>query len=64
MSRDLASTISKIWKGQFSVVYRVVCALDERTVVLQKVQIFKMVDAKTRLDCMKEIQLLQVLYHT
>ena len=28
--------------------------------VLKKVQIFEMVDTKARLDCMKEIQLLQV----
>ena len=60
MSRDLALTISKISKGQFSVVYHAVCASNERTVVLKKVQIFEMVDAKARLDCMKEIQLLQV----
>ncbi len=30
-------------------------------VALKKVQIFEMMDAKARLDCMKEIQLLQVL---
>ena len=45
-------------------VYRAVCTSDERTVALKKVQIFEMVDAKARLDCMKEIQLLQVLYNT
>ena len=50
----------KIGKGQFSVVYRAVCNEDQRTVALKKVQIFEMVDAKARLDCMKEIQLLQV----
>ena len=50
----------KIGKGQFSVVYRAVCAKDGRTVALKKVQIFEMMDAKSRLDCMKEIQLLQV----
>ena len=52
----------KIGKGQFSVVYRAVCTSDERTVALKKVQMFEMVDAKARLDCMKEIQLLQVLF--
>ena len=56
----------KIGKGQFSVVYRARCiaAVDdgEETpiVALKKVQIFEMMDAKARLDCMKEIQLLQV----
>ena len=54
----------KIGKGQFSVVYRAVCNSDERTVALKKVQIFEMVDAKARLDCMKEIQLLQVGFCT
>ena len=60
MSRALALTISKIGKGQFSKVYHAVCASDERTMVLKKVQIFEMVNTKARLDCMKEIQLLQV----
>ena len=56
----------KIGKGQFSVVYRARCIAatengDEApTVALKKVQIFEMMDAKARLDCMKEIQLLQV----
>ena len=50
----------KIGKGQFSVVHRAVCVKDGRTVALKKVQIFEMMDAKARLDCMKEIQLLQV----
>ena len=57
----------KIGKGQFSVVYRARClAVSEESdnppiVALKKVQIFEMMDAKARLDCMKEIQLLQVL---
>ena len=50
----------KIGKGQFSVVYRARAVHDERTVALKKVQIFEMMDSKARLDCMKEIQLLQV----
>ena len=37
--------------GQFRVVYRAVCVLHERTVALKKVQIFEIVDAKARLDC-------------
>ena len=50
----------KIGKGQFSVVYRAKCKIDGVAVALKKVQIFEMMDAKARLDCMKEIQLLQV----
>ena len=56
----------KIGKGQFSVVYRARCIAaskngeDAPTIALKKVQIFEMMDAKARLDCMKEIQLLQV----
>ena len=53
----------KIGKGQFSVVYRARAVTDERTVALKKVQIFEMMDSKARLDCMKEIQLLQQLNH-
>ena len=43
-----------------SVVYRAKASHDGRTVALKKVQIFEMMDSKARLDCMKEIQLLQV----
>lgn len=50
----------KIGKGQFSVVYRARALHDDTTVALKKVQIFEMMDSKARLDCMKEIQLLQV----
>jgi len=53
----------KIGKGQFSVVYRAKSRHDGRTVALKKVQIFDMMDSKARLDCMKEIQLLQQLDH-
>ena len=45
-------------------VYKAVCKVNDVLVALKKVQIFEMVDAKARLDCMKEIQLLQVLYYT
>ena len=51
----------KIGKGQFSVVYRARAIHDQKTVALKKVQIFEMMDSKARLDCMKEIQLLQVM---
>jgi len=52
----------KIGKGQFSVVYKAKSKIDARDVALKKVQIFEMMDAKARLDCMKEIQLLQVFF--
>ncbi|MPC94886.1 Serine/threonine-protein kinase Nek7 [Portunus trituberculatus] len=53
----------KIGKGQFSVVYRARCKVDQAVVALKKVQIFEMMDSKARLDCMKEINLLQKLNH-
>lgn len=53
----------KVGKGQFSVVYRARCKLDKSMVALKKVQIFEMMDAKARIDCMKEINLLQQLNH-
>jgi len=53
----------RIGKGQFSVVYRAKCLTNKETVALKKVQIFEMMDSKARLDCMKEIQLLQQLDH-
>lgn len=52
----------KIGKGQFSVVYRARCKVDHAVVALKKVQIFEMMDSKARLDCMKEINLLQVWF--
>ncbi|XP_046999983.1 serine/threonine-protein kinase Nek7-like [Schistocerca americana] len=53
----------QIGKGQFSVVYRARSKVDGSVVALKKVQIFEMMDAKARLDCMKEIKLLQQLDH-
>uniref|UniRef100_T1IJR8 NEK6-subfamily protein kinase n=1 Tax=Strigamia maritima TaxID=126957 RepID=T1IJR8_STRMM len=53
----------KIGKGQFSVVYKARCKLDGRILALKKVQIFEMMDSKARLDCLKEINLLQQLNH-
>ena len=50
----------EIGKGQFSVVYRAKCKVNDRIVALKKVQIFEMNDSKSRLDCMKETNLLQV----
>ncbi|XP_067941197.1 serine/threonine-protein kinase Nek7-like [Watersipora subatra] len=53
----------KIGKGQFSEVYRARCVVDNTTVALKKVQIFEMMDAKARQDCIKEIDLLKQLNH-
>lgn len=49
-----------IGKGQFSSVYRAKVKDTNETVALKKVKIFDMFDEKARLDCMKEINLLQV----
>ncbi|KAG8141792.1 putative Serine-threonine-protein [Naja naja] len=53
----------KIGRGQFSEVYRATCLLDRKPVALKKVQIFEMMDAKARQDCIKEIDLLKQLNH-
>lgn len=62
-SLDCFNIEKRIGKGQFSVVFRARLAQDNTTVALKKVQIFEMMDSKARLDCMKEIQLLQQLNH-
>ncbi|OAF69143.1 Protein kinase [Intoshia linei] len=53
----------KIGQGQFSVVYRSKCSVNSKNVALKKIQIFEMVDAKARADCIKEIDLLKQLKH-
>ncbi|CAI8039025.1 Serine/threonine-protein kinase Nek7 [Geodia barretti] len=53
----------KIGHGQFSVVYRARNTVDGKVVALKKIQIFDMVDAKARQDCIKEIELLKQLNH-
>ncbi|XP_052509684.1 serine/threonine-protein kinase Nek7 isoform X1 [Budorcas taxicolor] len=53
----------KIGRGQFSEVYRAACLLDGVPVALKKVQIFDLMDAKARADCIKEIDLLKQLNH-
>ncbi|XP_013862774.1 serine/threonine-protein kinase Nek7 [Austrofundulus limnaeus] len=53
----------KIGRGQFSEVYRARCLLDNTSVALKKVQIFDLMDAKARQDCIKEIDLLKQLNH-
>lgn len=52
---------NQIGKGHFSVVYKGRSLKDGMSVAIKKVQLFEMVDAKARLDCMKEINLLQVI---
>ena len=61
--RSIASLAveKRIGKGQFSVVYRARSKADGSVVALKKVQIFDMMDAKARVDCIKETNLLQVL---
>ncbi|GAA6065576.1 serine/threonine-protein kinase Nek7 isoform X1 [Tachysurus ichikawai] len=51
----------KIGRGQFSEVYRAKYLLDNTAVALKKVQIFDLMDAKARQDCIKEIDLLKCL---
>ena len=53
----------KIGKGQFSEVFRGKCIPLNAVVAVKKVQIFEMVDAKARNDCIKEIDLLKQLNH-
>lgn len=53
----------RIGKGQFSVVFRARSKTDGSVVALKKVQIFDMMDAKARVDCVKETNLLQQLDH-
>ncbi|KAI8517763.1 Serine/threonine-protein kinase Nek6 [Branchiostoma belcheri] len=53
----------KIGRGQFSVVYRAQNLVNGKDVALKKVQIFEMMDAKARQDCIKEIDLLKQLNH-
>ncbi len=56
----LSQVEKKIGQGQFSVVYRARNEVDGQIVALKKIQIFDMVDAKARQDCIKEIDLLKV----
>lgn len=53
----------KIGRGQFSEVYKATYLLEGQQVALKKVQIFAMMDAKARQDCVKEIDLLKQLNH-
>ncbi|XP_048469331.1 serine/threonine-protein kinase Nek6 [Rhincodon typus] len=49
----------KIGRGQFSEVYRATCLHNGKAVALKKVQVFEMMDAKARQDCINEIDLLK-----
>uniref|UniRef100_A0A1B6EH06 NEK6-subfamily protein kinase n=1 Tax=Clastoptera arizonana TaxID=38151 RepID=A0A1B6EH06_9HEMI len=62
-SLDNFSVIDKIGKGTFSTVYRAYSLVNGVNVALKKIPIFEMVDAKSRLDCMKEVKILQELVH-
>ena len=42
--------------------WQAVCKVDNKVVALKKVQIFSMMDAKARQDCIKEIDLLKVIH--
>ncbi|EGD77157.1 NEK/NEK6 protein kinase [Salpingoeca rosetta] len=53
----------KIGRGQFSVVYKARCLVNNQLVAFKKVQIFEMLDAKARQDCIREIDLLKSLDH-
>ena len=53
----------RIGKGQFSSVFKAKCRQNGQIVALKKIQIFEMLDAKARYDCIKEINLLQQLDH-
>lgn len=49
-----------IGKGQFSSVYKAKVKDTNETVAVKRVKIFDMLDKQARLDCMIEINLLQV----
>ncbi|XP_067868616.1 serine/threonine-protein kinase Nek6-like isoform X3 [Heterodontus francisci] len=53
----------KIGRGQFSEVYRATYLHNGKAVALKKVQVFEMMDAKARQDCINEIDLLKQLNH-
>ncbi|XP_012680752.1 serine/threonine-protein kinase Nek7 [Clupea harengus] len=55
--------VKKIGSGQFSEVYRAIYLINNTPVALKKVQIFDLMDAKARQDCIKEIDLLKQLNH-
>ena len=53
--------LGALGKGKFSTVYRARCGA--QTMALKKVQIFEMMDARSREKCLREIKLLQSLNH-
>jgi NIMA (never in mitosis gene a)-related kinase len=52
-----------IGRGKFSVVHRTRRRRDGKCVALKKIQVFEMMDAKSRNECLNEIRLLQSLGH-
>ncbi|KAL3314625.1 Serine/threonine-protein kinase Nek7 [Cichlidogyrus casuarinus] len=60
----LSYTVDKIiGQGQFSVVWRAIHDSTKQVVAMKRVQIFEMLDAKARKDCIQEIDLLQQMNH-
>eukprot|EP00127_Corallochytrium_limacisporum_P004631 Clim_evm6s171 gene=Clim_evmTU6s171 len=55
--------LKMIGQGQFSTVWKARCIIDQQIVALKKVQVFELMDAKARNDCIKEIDLLKHLDH-
>jgi len=55
----------QVGSGQFSCVFKAVCTAhpSRPSVALKKVKIFEMMDAKSRADCIKEIELLRQCTH-
>mmetsp|Transcript_985 Transcript_985/g.2653 ORF Transcript_985/g.2653 Transcript_985/m.2653 type:complete len:184 (+) Transcript_985:13-564(+) len=52
-----------IGRGKLSVVHRTRRKRDDKPVALKKIQVFEMMDAKSRNECLNEIKLLQSLGH-
>jgi len=52
-----------IGSGKFSTVWKAVHLPTGKTVAVKKVQIYEIMDAKQRTDCINEVKLLQSLDH-
>lgn len=51
----------RIGRGQFSEVFRAIRVGDGRPVAIKKIHFYDMVDSIARTECLKEINLLQVI---
>lgn len=51
----------RIGRGQFSEVYRAIRIEDGQPVAIKKIHFYDMVDSTARTECLKEINLLQVI---